>query len=215
MATPDISPQQFFRKASSFVSQARGTFTIINNFSFVETINRSTGYTPKIQESIKNGFKLLNEGILAKSVNIPGQQFARFSSTLLAGPERQMPHQIMMNDLDIEFYLVGETSRNAADLYTALRAWQKYIVGPQITPTNSNPVIMSDSTIFAVNYYDEFVQDAQVKLYGPDNQQNLDMTFYEVYPLTIGGIQTAWDGQDAPATLSATFSYFYNDVTEF
>ena len=33
--------------------------------------------------------------------------------------------------------------------------------------------------------------------------------YFEIYPQAIGGLNTSWESQDAPMTLSVTFEYFY------
>ena len=72
--------------------------------------------------------------------------------------------------------------------------------------------------MFAIEYYDNYVSEAELKLFSPMvNPTNVDKEptpiihnkYFEIYPQAIGGLNTSWESQDAPMTLSVTFEYFY------
>ena len=221
----DLNTRQFFEKTAHFASLARTKFSIKRFPSCLEKDNlpASSQYTEDERNMFDIAKRLLSDGILAKSVTLPQQSLMLDNGFSYGGPTRKHPLGQQFSDIDVEFLLMGSTVQEARSIYFLFSEWQKLIAGPRNIPSNEVP--RSDSTAFAVEYYDNYVAEADISIFTPSisdsfKQENfyenggrvsiITNKYSELYPASIGSIFTSWDSTDSPASLSVTFCYYYS-----
>lgn len=205
-----FDPQAFFDKTGHFASQGRGLFTLLGPAPKVIKKNTVTDM----------GWKLLTSGLMAKSVQTAGHNLATFEPFSFSGPTRAHAHTQMFGPLTVEFFMMGQSRQEASSIYNTFVLWHEGIAGPdtvdaqQLGPGNNDPV--SDSTLFSVAYYEDYTSNAELKIFSPianiggvPTPPVIHNKYFEIYPQAIGGLNTSWESQDAPMTLSVTFEYFY------
>jgi len=215
----DINPSTFFEKAGNYASQGR--------FQFSLDIGRL------IDGGILSGITaastaqdLLSKGLLAKTASVPASTLATYEEFSFSGPTRKHAHSQLFGPLNIEFLLIGSNPVEASAIHSMFMTWHENIVAPLDTSINDG-VPVSDVTAFAVEYYDNYKCDrADLKVLSPHHDINssdsvgslagdpksqviLSMSFYEIYPIAVGGLSLSWDNEDAPLVLPVTFEYYY------
>lgn len=199
-----FNPQEFFEKTAHYGSQGRGLFTILNLPSIVQP------WKVNSQILADRAKTLLSSGIVAKTISSPSSSLATFEEFSYNGPTRKHPHTQIFGPITVEFYLMGSNQLEAQSLYHTFLRWQEYIAGPK--PLQSaDKSVRSDSAYYAIEYYDQYVTDAEFAVYAPQDPSTpiIHNKYYELYPLNVGGIQTSWESQDAPLTLSVEFEFYY------
>lgn len=100
--------------------------------------------------------------------------------------------------------------------YTFMR-WHQLMAGARYS-SSGDKTPLSDSTFFAIEYYDNYITDAEFKVFSPwgTKSDNVSLPtpiiwnkYYEIYPQSIGQLSTSWDNSDAPLTLSVEFEFYY------
>lgn len=201
-----FDPQTFFTKTAYYASQGRGLFTL--------------NQRPKVLQNkgslVDMGWKLVSSdtadgGLMAKSINMSGYNLATFEEFSYIGPTRKHPHTQIFGPMTVEFLLMGQSLEEAKALNHMFLTWQEEIAGARFNNGEGNKIARSDSTAFAVEYYDNYTTDAEVKIYSPqDSAKPIIWNHYsEIYPQALGGLSTSWESSDAPLTLSVTFEYFH------
>ena len=218
-----FNPQEFFDKTGHYASQGRGLFTLVT----LPAVLGGTGLDGapsfiKLRDeekvAIKIGWELLSTGIMAKSAQTPGHNLATFEEFSFSGPTRKHAHTQLFGPLTVEFFMMGQTPEEARSIYQTFVLWHEAIAGAQWRPGEADRTPVSDSTLFAVEYYDNYVSNAELKIFSPmidpigiekKPTPIIHNKYFEIYPQAIGGLNTSWESQDAPMTLSVTFEYFY------
>ena len=221
-----FNPQAFFDKTGHYASQGRGLFTLIHLPTILGGLDLRQGAVNAIWDNftsdekivINTGWALLSNGIMAKSVQTPGHNLATFDEFSFSGPTRKHAHTQLFGPLTVEFFMMGQTPEEAGAIYNTFVLWHEGIAGARLSGNEASRTPISDSTLFAIEYYDNYVSEAELKLFSPMvNPTNVDKEptpivhnkYFEIYPQAIGGLNTSWESQDAPMTLSVTFEYFY------
>lgn len=222
-----FNPQEFFDKTGHYASQGRGLFTLGALPSVLLTgdgITRPptvTNFSAGVDTAsiIEIGWRLLSQGIMAKSVQTPGHNLATFEEFSFSGPTRKHAHTQIFGPLTVEFFMMGKTPLEARAIYETFVLWHEGIAGARWGDNEVDKVPVSDSTLFALEYYDDYVcPTADFKIFSPmidpagvDKEPTpiIHHRFYEIYPQAIGGLNTSWESQDAPMTFSVTFEYYY------
>lgn len=227
----------FFNKTAYYASAARTTFQLQSLPPVKELYKETFSKSEYNLRLLDDGFKLLKEGILAKSTVIPTQSLITDTGFSYGGPTRKHPLVQQFNNIDVEFWLMGETIDKARALHFTISTWIELIAGPRNISASEIP--RSDSTAFAVQFYDNYTTDAKITIGTPASYVNKEFinevgTLYngsnyegelgfkssispniitiklsELYPLTIGSMFTTWENQDAPLSMPVTFCYYY------
>lgn len=207
-ANPTRSSEEFFLQTAHFASQARGTFEL-------------HGIPDELRQFIEDGDPLglvgldqLEKGVLTKGVQVGAQQLATIDAQSFIGPTYKIPYGQLFTDITIEFLLMNKDRETAGAIYYALTKWHEFIAGPAQTTIARS--IRSDSTPFAVRYYDSYTAGATVSVFSPSSRTKpeirVDLT--EVYPMSIGSLITSWDQPDAPLTCQVSMAYHYMQVID-
>ena len=222
-----FNPQAFFDKTGHYASQGRGLFTLIHLPTILGGLDLRQGAVNAIWDNftsdekivINTGWALLSNGIMAKSVQTPGHNLATFDEFSFSGPTRKHAHTQIFGPLTVEFFMMGKTPEEARAIYETFVLWHEGIAGARWGDNEVDKVPVSDSTLFALEYYDNYVcPTADFKIFSPMIDPNgvdkeptpiIHHRFYEIYPQAIGGLNTSWESQDAPMTFSVTFEYYY------
>lgn len=201
----DGNTEAFFYKTAYYASQGRGEFKLTK----LPPVLSANAVSPTIG-AFEAG-SLLTRGIVAKTVSSPGSTLATFEAFSYNGPTRKHPHTQIFGPITVEFYLMGADRGEAQSLYHTFLSWHEAIAGPRDVTGNADQGIRSDSTYFAIEYYDAYTVDAEFKVYSPQDPDNAIIynKYFELYPITVGGIQTSWESPDAPLTLSVEFEFYY------
>lgn len=220
--SPLFNPTAFFLKAAYYPSQGRGQFKI-SAFNPTHVLETANGMDSNL---IAKGRDALLKGWAAKSFTVPSMQLNTYEAFSYMGPTKKMPYGLQFSDMQVEFYLMGSSVDEARALHYTMSRWVEAIAGPRRTgdsSINDSQMPVSDSTVFEVEYYTNYVVDAEVFMYTPTgtvtsqtqqiNTQNvIHIKFSELYPIEVGSIQSSWESPDAPATMSVTFAYHYSRV---
>ena len=211
-----FNPQAFFDKTGHYASQGRALFTLTKRPAFFPPSGGSSEsrYTGSEQVILNTGWALLSEGIMAKSVQTPGHNLATFEEFSFSGPTRKHAHTQIFGPLTVEFFMMGKTPEEARSIYNTFVLWHEGIAGAQWAPNEADKVPVSDSTLFAVEYYENYTSNAELKIFSPTGAEKeptpiIHNKYFEIYPQAIGGLNTSWESQDAPMILQVTFEYFY------
>jgi|GEM_PF-6802644 len=210
----DIKPSAFFEKAANYASQGRFQFSLD-----IGPLIVSEGYLDI--EGILSGTtaqNLLSKGLLAKTASVPASTLATYEEFSFSGPTRKHVHSQLFGPLNIEFILMGSSPAEAAAIHATFMTWHEKIVSPS-NESDVDKVPKSDASAFAVEYYDNYAcPRADLKVLSPHHgidsidprsQVILAMSFYEIYPIAVGGLSLSWDNEDAPLVLPVTFEYYY------
>lgn len=207
-ANPARSSEEFFLQTAHFASQARGTFEL-------------HGISDDLRNFIEDGDSLgligldqLSKGVLTKGVQIGTQQLATIDGMSFAGPTYKVPYSQLFTDITIEFLLMNKDRESAGAIYYALSRWHEFIAGPARNTISQS--VQSDSTPFAVRYYDSYTAGATISVFSPSSRAKPEILvkLTEVYPITIGSLITSWDQPDAPLTCQVGMAYHYMHVTD-
>ena len=221
-----FNPEEFFLNTVHYASQGRGQFTlgalpsVLGNLPSREFRVGQDGSPVLSAESIiAIGGRLLSQGIMAKSVQTPGHNLATFEEFSFSGPTRKHAHTQIFGPLTVEFFMMGKTPQEARAIYETFVLWHEGIAGARWGDNEVDKVPVSDSTLFALEYYDNYVcPTADFKIFSPmidptgvDKEPTpiIHHRFYEIYPQAIGGLNTSWESQDAPMIFTVTFEYYY------
>lgn len=217
MAKNLFDPQEFFSKTHYYASQGRGLFTLTHRPPVLEAATLSA----RDRDLVNAGWSLLEHGIMAKSVQLPGYNLATFEEFSYIGPTRKHAHTQLFGPISVEFFLMGGTLDEARAVHHTFMVWQEKIAGARFTNTEMDRGARSDSTFFATEYYDKYVSEAEIEIFAPNiNPSGVDNRprpvihnkYREIYPQALGGLTTAWDNPDAPMTLSVTFEFFHTNT---
>ena len=210
---PNIfDPQAFFTKTAYFGSQGRGLFTLTSRPAVLQRQGQS--------DLVDMGWALLSNGLMAKSISMAGYNLATFEEFSYIGPTRKHPHTQIFGPMTVEFLLMGGSLNEAKALHHTFLVWQEQIAGARFAQNEVDQGARSDSTFFAIEYYDDYVSEAEVQIFTPHISPNgVDTTptpvihnkYREIYPQALGGISTSWESADAPLTLSVTFEFFHTN----
>lgn len=218
---PIFDPTEFFEKSAYFASQGRGLFTIPALPPLVLTGNDSDREEQPPGLRFRTGAPgdsfigmaedLLRRGLVAKSVNAPGSALATFEEFSYIGPTRKQAHTQIFGPLGIDFYLMGQTPEEAQALYYTFMKWHEFIAGAVYRSNEVDRVPRSDSTFFAIQYYDNYTTTAEFKVFSPQSEETpiIHNKYFEIYPQNVGQLSTSWESQDAPMTLSVEFEFYY------
>ncbi len=209
---PLFDPTEFFLNTAHFASAGRGLFTL----------NRLPGMfqnSSTVPEPVSRAFVTLMRGHAARTASLPARQLSTWGPASFNGPTRKHAYMQTFADIDVEFLVMGRTASHARELYYGLSYWQEAIAGPIDRARFARPanpgVPRSDTDAFGAAYYDDYVSDATVSIYGPSMRPDGDpleiirVDLFDVYPISIGQVQTSWDNADTPIALPVTFTFFY------
>jgi hypothetical protein len=197
-AVDQFNPLTFFHNTAAYASQGRGVFFI--------------GNLPVIfQNELAAVPHLLSNGIAAKGFAVPAQQLGTYEPFSYNGPTTKHAWGQIFTDIDIEFLLIGSSSQEAQDMYRFFTRWQELIAG-----TDNTDYITSGSEYdgFSVSYYNDYFTNATAIIHSPSGTPIISVEFREIYPITIGPLQTSWESPDAPISFTVTFTFFYPVVTK-
>ena len=201
-----FNPLNFFNRLSTYASQARGTFKILN--------------IPEMWESEASNypaFDRLKNGIVATGFTIPTQQLSTYSPFSYNGPTIDVPHTQIFTDLDVQFILTGTSIAEANELYYTFTKWQEEIAGlktfSRVSVGDKVPVSLTGDSVFLSRYYSDYIVQASMEVYSPSGEKTIEIIYHECYPKTIGSLQTSWESPDVPLSLTVSFGYYYPVVT--
>lgn len=204
---------EFFSKTEYFASQARGKFTVTlgtNHF-----LSSPPSPDPPI-DPVSIGQGLLAGGLLAKQASVPSVQLNTYEPTSFMGPTRKHAYGMQFSDLSVEFYLMGKSKNEAYSLYYFMYKWLEGIAGPR-QGTAADEVVddqmpRSDSTSYDVRYYENYIAEATLEFYSPNDSASptMKIKYSELFPIDISGLQYSWESSDTPLTMSVTFAYHYS-----
>lgn len=210
MPNATFNPQEFFIKTAHYASQGRGLFKLTKPVPVLTN-----------QGSLVDmGWSLLSSGIVAKSVSMPGYNLATFEEFSYIGPTRKHAHTQIFGSITVEFLLIGSSLEEAKAVYHTFLVWQEKIAGARWGANESDRGAVSDSTFFAIEYYDDYVSEADVQVFPPTISPKgadtlpspiIHNKYREIYPQALGGLTTSWDSQDSPLSLSVTFEFFHTN----
>lgn len=218
-----FDPQKIFGKTAQYASQGRGLFKLIRlpSILFTGTLVPPTPDGRKFKTStestlyINKAEELLKEGVMAKSASTSSHSLASYEEFSYSGPTRKPAHTQIFGPLVVDFFMMGNSKEEASALYYTFMRWQEYIAGPRYRVGEVNREPISDSTLFAVEYYNDYVTEAELQIFSPflDAAGKEVVVFhnkyFEVWPQSIGGLSPSWEAQDSPITFSVTFEFYY------
>lgn len=206
--TARFDPQEFFQKTAYYGSQGRGLFTLDN---IPNKVKESIRAGEDVVDAVDGPTGLLTTGLVAKTISSPSSSLATFEEFSYIGPTRKHPHTQIFGPITVEFYLMGSSITEARAIYLTFLRWQEAIAGPRFPTNSGDRGVRSDSTYYSIEYYDDYVTNAEFAVYSPQDLSNpiIHNKYYEIYPRSVNGIQTSWDSQDAPLTLSVEFEFYY------
>ncbi len=153
---------------------------------------------------------LLSTGIVCKSFDIPGQKLATFDHAFM-GPQRKIGYGLLFSDIGVEFLLMNTKREDAACLYRYFVDWQERIASPLQTSVAGIPE--SQHTAFGVEYYANYIAEAEATTYTPSSTEPaIKMHYSELFPVDIGSLKVGWEQSDAPMSLSINFAYHYSKL---
>jgi len=207
-----FDPNEFFQKTAYYASQGRGLFTLTGD---PPAVLQTAGYT-----TTSGAWHLCTTGLMAKSISTPGYNLATFEEFSYIGPTRKHAHTQIFGPITVEFFLMGKTPEEAESLFKLFTTWQEKIAGAQFNPDENakSRKSRSDSTFFAVEYYDNYVSNANIKIFSPhiatagitkEPKPIIAIDYFEIWPQSIGGFNTSWESQDVPMTFQVVFEYFH------
>lgn len=215
-----FNPQDFFNKSLHYASQARGQFSLAGRpkiFEIAEIEKRKFN-----TERINAGLHLLNEGILAISFTTPSFGLMQHNGFSYTGPTKAIAHTQQFGDLSVEFLMMGKTVEEARSIFYVISRWQEAIAGARRSGTESltsdGGITRSDTTPFDVEYYDNYIADAEIAVYSPYNstvsvpssrEPILSIKFTELYPTSVQAMNFAWSQPETPMSFTVTFSFYY------
>lgn len=206
---------EFFSKTEYFASQARGKFTVTLPPGTPERPGHFL-LSPLPTGLLLSGKTLLEKGLLAKQASVPSVQLNTYEPTSFMGPTRKHAYGMQFSDLSVEFYLMGQTKDEAYSLYYFMYKWLEGIAGPR-QGTAADEVLngqmpRSDSTSYDVRYYENYIAEATLEFYSPNDSTSptMKIKYSELFPIDISGLQYSWESSDTPLTMSVTFAYHYS-----
>lgn len=213
----ELNTREFFEKTAHFASISRAKFYIRTFPSCLNIEKIQERYNEEELDLIYKAKQLLQTGIVAKSTTLPQQSLIQENGFSYGGPTRKHPVVQQFNDIDVEFLLMGSNVNEARSIYFLFSEWQKLIAGPRNIRNTEIP--RSDSTAYAIEYYDNYIAEAEISIFSPTVSANFETggnvpiitnKYSELYPVSIGSIFTSWDSTDIPASLTITFCYYYS-----
>lgn len=213
-----FTPEKFFNQLNHYSSQGRGLFRLKKLPDCF--YNGSTIDETKVNKSVvEEGKKILESGIAAQSFSIPNSTLATISPYSYIGPTVQIPYTQQFGNLDVTFLLIGKNLLQAQSLYYTLTKWQELIAGPRPHISDSSDFVQSNRTMFAVEYYDNYVSEAKVQVFSPTvggdaldeikTKRTIEIHYTELYPISIQAMALSWDSPDTPLSLSVSFAFHY------
>lgn len=206
---------EFFSKTKYFASQARGKFTVTLPPGTPERPGHFL-LSPLPTGLLLSGKTLLEKGLLAKQASVPSVQLNTYEPTSFMGPTRKHAYGMQFSDLSVEFYLMGKDKDEAYSLYYFMYKWLEGIAGPR-QGTAADEVVddqmpRSDSTSYDVRYYENYIAEATLEFYSPNDSASptMKIKYSELFPIDISGLQYSWESSDTPLTMSVTFAYHYS-----
>lgn len=212
-----FNPSGFFNKTEYFASQARGKFTVVLPPAPVSPGGPPGHFLSSSTDAlVSTGVTLLEDGLLAKQVSVPSVQLNTYEPTSFMGPTRKHAYGMQFSDLSVEFYLMGKTKDEAYSLYYFMYKWLEGIAGPRkgtaADEVSDSQMPRSDSTSYDVRYYENYIADAILEFYSPNDSASpiMKIKYSELFPIDISGLQYSWESSDTPLTMSVTFAYHYS-----
>jgi len=211
MANTNIfDAQEFFTKTAYYASQGRSLFRLTERPKVLSTNQNDP--------LVDTGWKLLTTGLMAKSVTLAGYNMATFEEFSYIGPTRKHAHTQLFGPITVEFFLMGQSLLEAQAIHHTFLVWQEKIAGARFASDEVDRGARSDSTFFALAYYDDYVCEAEVEIFAPTVngttntlQAVIHNKYREIWPQALGGLSPSWESPDAPLTLSVTFEFFHTN----
>lgn len=215
-----FNPQDFFNKSLHYASQARGQFSLAGHPKIFDTTEiQKRKFNP---ERINAGLHLLNEGILAISFTTPSFGLMKHEGFSYTGPTKAIAHTQQFGDLSVEFLMMGKTVEEARSIFYVISRWHEAIAGarrsgPESLATDGD-VTRSDTTPFDIEYYDNYIADAEIAVYSPYNSTQLisspresilSIKCTELYPTSVQPMNFAWSQPETPISFTVSFSFYY------
>lgn len=153
---------------------------------------------------------------MASVITLPPRSLGTYEPISFSGPTRTHAYNQILSDITVEFLLMGNTADEAKSIYHTFAYWHERIAGPNdLGPDRLQYPPHSDITAFNTEYYDNYITDAEVRVFGATHTDGslIRMQYFDLYPLEIGATQLAWSAPDAPISLSVTFTYYYSRST--
>lgn len=215
-----FNPQNFFNNSLHYASQARGQFSLTKTppiFLGAEIQKRKFNV-----DSINNGIRLLTEGVLAISFTTPSFGLMQHDGFSYTGPTKAIAHTQQFGDLSVEFLMMGKTVEEARSIFYVISRWHEAIAGARRSGeeslTSDGNIDRSDTTPFDVEYYDNYIAEAETAVFGPydsttstsaSRQHILNVKYTELYPTSIQAMNFAWSQTETPISFTVTFSFYY------
>lgn len=207
-----FDPQKFFESTAYYASQGRSLFTFGEPPAVLGGLRTDKNPTESgLNDFIKMGWEILQGGLMARAVDPSGYSLATYEEFSYIGPTRKHPHTQIFGPIKVDFLLAGKTIQESQALLETFLTWHEKIAGPRFSQNEADKIPRSDSTGFAIEYYDNFTTTAELKVYSPQDSTTpiIWNQYLEIYPQALSGLSTAWESSDAPLTLSVTFEFFY------
>lgn len=224
------NPSDFFTRTAHFASLGRGQFSL-SGTPAIFTSGTPVGdkhLEGLNQQKISMALETLKTGWAAKSITIPAMGLMEHEAFTYGGPTKSIAYQQNFSSLDVEFLLMGKTLTEAQSLYYFFSRWIEAIAGPgkRGGTVDENYVAASDSVAFDVEYYDNYITNADIAVFSPSAHQAitpiapgvfqpkpvLELSLTEVYPKSVQQIQLSWDSADSPLSLFVSFGFYYAKV---
>jgi hypothetical protein len=128
--------------------------------------NRYEVIIPRFPASSANGERLLT--LFCDATNLPGMN-------ILTQPQRfygeawELPYERSFDPVTLSFYMDSNF-----EIKEGFDRWQSRIINP---------------TSRSINYYNDYVQDIEIRVLNVDDRIPYSLTLYEAYPKTINSIQ--------------------------
>jgi hypothetical protein len=125
--------------------------------------------------------------LFCDAVNLPGLNISTQAQRFY-GEAWEMPYERMFDPVTLSFYMDSNF-----ELKDGFDRWMARIIDP---------------TTRAIKYYDDYVQDIEIRVINVDERFPYGLTLYEAYPKTINSIQLDAAGRDI-MRMQVTMQYRY------
>lgn len=239
MAEEFFDPNPLRRELQYFPSQGRGQFVLSQKPKVFDDTRLNLSQKEKLQDGYKilegglfasqftiptfslGTFEAFSYVGPTKRIAY-GQQFQDFDVTFILAGRTQEKAQTLYYTFAMWQKLIG-----GPDIFSYDRI-------DSIITGFSAPRMVSDSNGFSAAYYDNYISTAEMIIYAPVAKNTsgtigrfiqdvfktnipfsdpiIQVTFTEIYPISINPLQLSWENPDTPLNLSVTFAYHYADV---
>ena len=131
--------------------------------------------------------------IRSESVSLPGVSFAAVDGYKPYGTGRiySIPHTFTPQAISVTHLIDGK-----GDILQTLTDWSNKIVDFQ-----------GASGAYTARYFDTYVVDADILIYGPDGQTAKTIKLIDMYPTTVDQVQMSWNSTDELAKVSVNYQF--------